>query len=53
MMMNTPDQWGDSAKLHAEELQHSMQRDQAVQRKQLTWVRLIVRRILGRQSPPK
>lgn len=50
--MGAPDQFGDAAKLHAEDLQRAMQRDQLNKTKRLTRVRLVVRRILGRQNPP-
>jgi hypothetical protein len=49
-MMGAPDQFGDAAKLHAGELQRAMQRDQLRKTKRLTRVRLIVRRVLGRQQ---
>jgi hypothetical protein len=51
-MMGAPDQYGDAARLHAGDLQREMQRDQVAKTKKLTRVRLIVRRILGRQNPP-
>jgi hypothetical protein len=55
-MMGAPDQYGDAAKFHAEDLQRAMQRDQLPKTKKLTRLRLIVWRILGRQnrraSPP-
>jgi hypothetical protein len=51
-MMGAPDQYGDSAKLHAQDLQRAMQRDQLAETKKLTRLRLIVRRVLGRQNPP-
>ncbi len=50
--MGAPDQYGDAAKLHAEELQRAMQRDQLAKTKKRTRVRIIVRRILGRRNPP-
>jgi hypothetical protein len=51
-MMGAPDQYGDAAKFHAEDLQRAMQRDQLAKTKRLTRVWLIVRRVLGRQNPP-
>jgi hypothetical protein len=49
-MIGAPDQYGDAAKLHAGELQREMQRDQLRKTKKLARVRLIVRRVLGRQG---
>jgi hypothetical protein len=50
-MMGAPDQYGDAAKFHAEDLQRAMQRDQRPKTKKLSRVRLIVQRVLGRQNP--
>jgi hypothetical protein len=48
-----PDQHADAAKFHhAEDLQRAMQRAQLTKTKKLTRVRLILRRVLGRQNPP-
>ena len=49
--MGAPDQYGDAAKLHAEDLQRAMQRDQLAKTKKRIRLRLIVRRLLGRQNP--
>jgi hypothetical protein len=51
-MTGAPDQYGDEAKLHAADLQRAMQRAQLAKGKKLTRLRLIVRRVLGRQNPP-
>jgi hypothetical protein len=51
-MMGAPDQFADEAKLHAEQLQRARQGAQRTKTKRLDRVRLIVRRVLGRQSPP-
>lgn len=51
-MTGAPDQYRDEAKLHAADLQRAMQRDQVAKTKMLTRLRLIVRRVLGRQNPP-
>ncbi len=47
-----PDQGVDAAKFHAEDLKRAMQRDECAEAKMLTRVRLILRRVLGRQNPP-
>jgi hypothetical protein len=48
-----PDQHADAAKFHhAEDLQRALQRAQLTKTKKLTRVRLILRRVLGRQNPP-
>ena len=47
-----PDQNVDAAKFHAEEIRRAMQRDECAETKMLTRVRLILRRVLGRQNPP-
>lgn len=46
-----PDQNVDAAKFHAEEIRRAMQRDECAETKMLTRVRLILRRVLGRQNP--
>ena len=51
-MMGAPDQFADEAKLHAAELQHARQGARRTKTKMLDRVRLIVRRALGRQTPP-
>jgi hypothetical protein len=51
-MGSAPDQYGDAARFHAQELQRAMQRDQRAETKMLTRARLILRRVLGRQNPP-
>ena len=51
-MQGAPDQYGDTAKFTAEELQRALQRDQLAETKMLTRIRLIVRRVLGRKNPP-
>jgi hypothetical protein len=50
-MIGAPDQYGDAAKVHAGDLQRAMQRDQLGKTRKLARVRLIVRRVLGRQHP--
>ena len=50
-MFVAPDQNVDAAKFHAEEIQRAMQRDECPQTKMLTRVRLLLRRVLGRQNP--
>jgi hypothetical protein len=47
-----PDQGVDAAKFHAQDIQRAMQRDERAEAKMLTWVRLILRRVMGRQNPP-
>jgi hypothetical protein len=42
----------DAAKFHSREKQREMQRDQLAETKMLIRVRLILRRVLGRQNPP-
>jgi hypothetical protein len=51
-MMGAPDQFADEAKLHARDLQRARQGARRGKTKKLAQVRLIVRRILGRQNPP-
>jgi hypothetical protein len=51
-MMGAPDQFADEAKLHAGDLQRARQGAQRAKTKKLPRVRLIVRRILGREDPP-
>lgn len=51
--MSSPDQGADAARFHAKEIQASVQRDERAQAEMLSWVRRIVRRILGRQAPPE
>jgi hypothetical protein len=51
-MMGAPDQFADEAKLHAAELQRARQAARRTKPKMLARVRLFVRRVLGRQSPP-
>jgi hypothetical protein len=51
-MFVAPDQGVDAAKFHDEDIQRAMQRDELAQTKMLTRVRLILRRVLGRQNPP-
>jgi hypothetical protein len=51
-MMGAPDQFADEAKLHAEELQRARQGARRAKTGKLARVRLIVRRVLGRQDPP-
>jgi hypothetical protein len=50
-MMGAPDQFSDEAKLHAADLQRARQGAQRPKTKKLARVRLIVRRVLGRQDP--
>jgi hypothetical protein len=50
-MMGAPDQFADEAKLHAGDLQHMRQGGQRTKTKKLARVRLVVRRVLGRQNP--
>jgi hypothetical protein len=51
-VLGAPDQYGDAAKFHADDLQRAMERDQLAKTQKLTRVRLIVRRVLGRRNPP-
>ncbi len=51
-MFVAPDSNVDAAKFHAEEIQRAAQRNQHAETKMLTRVRLILRRVLGRQNPP-
>jgi hypothetical protein len=51
-MMGAPDQFADEAKIHAADLQRARHGAQGVKIKKLARLRLIVRRILGRQEPP-
>ncbi|GEM_PF-3911403 len=51
-MFVAPDSNVDAAKFDAGEIQRAMQRDECAQTKMLTRVRLILRRVLGRQNPP-
>ena len=52
-MFVAPDQGVDAAKFHTEEIRRAAQRDERAPRtKMLTRVRLILRRVLGRQNPP-
>jgi hypothetical protein len=51
-MQGEPDQYGDTAKFNAEELQRALQRDQLAETRMMAWVRFIVRRVLGRKNPP-
>jgi hypothetical protein len=51
-MMGAPDQFADEAKIHAAELQRARQGARRVKIKKLARLRLIVRRLLGRQDPP-
>lgn len=52
MIGGVPDQGVDAAKVHAQDIQRAMRRDQRDETKMLTWVRLLVRRVLGRENPP-
>jgi hypothetical protein len=49
---NTPDQDVQAAKLHAQDIQRTRQRSQPVKSRKPGRVRLILRRILGRENPP-
>ncbi len=51
-MFVAPDSNVDAAKFHAEEIQRAAQRNQHAETKMLTRVRLILRRVQGRQNPP-
>ncbi len=51
-MFVAPDQGVDAAKFHTEEIRRAAQRDERAETKMLTRVRLILRRVLGRQNPP-
>ena len=51
-MFVAPDQNVNAAKFHAEEIRRGVQRDECAPTKRLTRVRLILRRVLGRQNPP-
>ena len=47
-----PDQGAEAAKYHAQDIQRAVQRDERAETKMLAWVRLILRRVMGRQNPP-
>ena len=49
---NTPDQDVDAAKLRAQDVQRARQRSQFAKSRKPGRVRLIVRRIFGRENPP-
>jgi hypothetical protein len=49
--MGAPDQFADEAKLHAGDLRLMRQGAQCTKTEKLTRVRLVVRRVLGRQNP--
>jgi hypothetical protein len=51
-MSGAPDQYADAAKAHAADLQRAMQRDERAEVRKLARVRLILRRLLGRENPP-
>jgi hypothetical protein len=52
MLGGAPDQGVDAAKFHAQDIQHAVQHDERAETKMLTRVRLILRRVFGRQNPP-
>ncbi len=52
MLGGAPDQQVDANKFHNQEIRRALQRDEGDQAKMLTRVRLILRRVLGRQNPP-
>jgi hypothetical protein len=49
---NTPDQDVQAAKLRAQDVQRARQRSQPAKSRKPGRVRLILRRILGRENPP-
>jgi hypothetical protein len=52
MSFNAPDQDVNAAKLRAQDVQRARQRSQPAKSKKPGRVRLILRRILGRENPP-
>ena len=52
MIGGSPDPHVDAAKFHAEDLQRAMQRHQRAKTRKLARIRLILRRVLGRENPP-
>jgi hypothetical protein len=52
MNFNTPDQDVDAAKLRAQDIQRARQRSQPAKSRKPGRVRLLLRRILGRENPP-
>ena len=46
------DQLVDANKFHDEDIRRALQRDECDQAKMVTRIRLILRRVLGRQNPP-
>jgi len=52
MIGGAPDQGVDAAKFHAQDIRNAVQHDERAETKVLTRVRLIVRRVFRRESPP-
>ena len=50
-MTGAPDQYADEARRHAADLQRAMQRDRRSETRKLARIRLILRRVLGRENP--
>ncbi len=51
-MGGNPDQIADETKYHLQDIHRTLQRDERIQAEMLARIRLIWRRILGRQNPP-
>ena len=52
MVGGSPDPYVDAAKFHAEDLQRAMMRGQRAKTRKLARIRLILRRVLGRENSP-
>jgi hypothetical protein len=52
MLGDAPDQIVDANKFHDEGIRRALQRAECDQTNMLTRVRLILRRVVGRQNPP-
>jgi hypothetical protein len=52
MLGDAPDQIVDANKFHDADIRRALQRAECDQARMLTRVRLVVRRVLGRQNPP-
>jgi hypothetical protein len=50
-MTGAPDQYADEARRHAVDRQRAMQRDRRSETRKLARIRLILRRVLGRENP--
>jgi hypothetical protein len=51
LVSGAPDQYADEARRHAADLQRAMQRDRQSETRKLARIRLILRRVLGRENP--